>query len=89
MYPLERFLESDVNESPTIDTVVPNKFFARFFPGWSFIVMVTSFFGHLFYGKARVAQGRAKIRRARAEILPRNPEAVVCPQCYEVLERLI
>ncbi len=87
MMPLARFFETDVNESPTIDTVLPNKFFARFFPGWSLIVMITSFFGHLFYGKARVAKGRAKVKRARENILPRSPNAAICPNCYEVLER--
>lgn len=87
MMPLAQFLESDVNESPTIDTINPNKFFARFFPGWSLIVFVGSFFGNLFYGKARVAKGRAKVRYARQHILPRSPNAAICPNCYETLER--
>lgn len=88
MMPLARFMESDVNESPTVDSFVPNKFGARFFPGWSLFFMVTTWFGSLFWGKAKVAKGRAKVRKAREDILPRSPNSAICPNCYETLERM-
>ena len=88
MFPLARFYESDVNESPTIDSFVPGRAIARFFPGMSLVLMLTTWIGALLFGKARVAKGRAKVARARAEILPRSPNAVICPNCFEVLERL-
>ncbi len=88
MYPLVRFFESDVNENPTIDSFVPGRAVARFFPGMSFVLMVTTWVGSLLYGKARVAKGRAKVAAARRDVLPRSPNAVICPNCFEVLERL-
>ena len=88
MLPLVRFFESDVNEKPTIDSFVPGRAIARFFPGMSLVLMVTTWVSALLFGKARVAKGRAKVARARAEILPRSPNAVICPNCYEVLERM-
>lgn len=87
MMPLARFLESDVNESPTIDSFVPGRPMARFFPGVSLFIMATSWFGNLFWGQAKVARSRAKVRAARENILPRSPNAAICPNCYEVLER--
>lgn len=87
MMPLARFFETDVNESPTVDAIMPNKFGARFFPGLSLFLMISSWLGNLFYGKAKVAKGRAKVRKAREEILPRAPNSAICPNCYEVLER--
>ncbi len=41
-----------------------------------------------FVGWMEKGKNARKIRRARAEILPRNPNALICPSCYEVLERL-
>lgn len=87
MMPLARFSESDVNEAPTIDSFVPNRGFARFMPGASLFLMLASWFGSLFFGKAKVARGRAKVRHARETILPRSPNAAICPNCYEALER--
>ena len=88
MYPLERFYEDDVNESATVDSFTPNRAAASFFPGWSLILMVTTWLGSVAFGKAKVAKGKAKVRQARAEILPRSPTSLICPNCYEVLERL-
>lgn len=88
MFPLVRFFESDVHEKPTIDSFTPTRPFARLFPGMSFVLMVTTWVGSLLYGKARVAKGRAKVAAARKDILPRSPNAVICPNCFEVLERL-
>ncbi len=88
MFPLVRFYETDVNESPTADAIMPNKMGARLFPGLSFAIMMISWIGGMTWDKGRVARGRLKVRRARAEILPRCPQAVICPNCYEVLERL-
>ncbi len=88
MFPLVRFYESDVNENPTADAIMPNKMGARLFPGLSFVIMMVSWIGNLTWDKGRVARGRAKVRKARAEVLPRSPQAVICPNCYEVLERL-
>lgn len=87
MMPLDRFLESDVNENPTVDSFVPDRAAARFLPGASLVLMFTTWLGNLFYGKAKVAKGRAKVRKAREEILPRSPNSVICPNCYETLER--
>lgn len=88
MFPLVRFLESDVNENPTADAIMPNKMGARLFPGLSFAIMMISWIGGITWDKNRVARGRIKVRKARAEVLPRSPQAVICPNCYEVLERM-
>ena len=88
MFPLVRFFESDVNENPTADAIMPNKMGARLFPGLSFVVMMVSWIGNLTWDKNRVMRGRLKVRKARTEVLPHNPQAVICPNCYEVLERL-
>ncbi len=87
MFPLVRFFETDVNENPTADAIMPNKMGARLFPGISFAIMMISWIGSMTWDKNRVARGRSKVRKARAEVLPRCPQAVICPQCYEVLER--
>ncbi len=50
--------------------------------------MISTWLGALIWGRAKVERGRAKVRRAREEILPRSPNAVICPNCFEVLERL-
>ena len=88
MFPLVRFFESDVNENPTADAIMPSKMGARLFPGLSFAIMMISWIGGITWDKNRVARGRIKVRRARAEVLPHNPQAVICPNCYEVLERI-
>ena len=88
MFALARFYETDVNENPTADAIMPNKWGARFFPGLSFAIMMVSWIANLTWDKGRVARGRAKVRKARAEVLPHNPQAVICPNCYEVLERI-
>ncbi len=88
MYPLIRFHEDDVNESPTVDSFVPNRAAAQFFPGWSLILMLTTWMGSLLFGKAKLANARAKIKKAREEVLPRSPDSVICPNCYEVVERM-
>ena len=87
MMPLANFHETDVNESATVDAIAPSRYGAFFFPGLSLIVMMTSWFTNLFYGKAKVAQGKAKVKKAREEILPRSPNSAICANCYEVLER--
>ena len=87
MFPLVRYFETDVNENPTADAIMPNKMGARLFPGISFAIMMISWIGGLTWDKNRVARGRLKVRKARAEVLPRCPQAVICPHCYEVLER--
>ena len=88
MYPLVRFYEDDVNETPYIDSFVPNRGCATIFPGTSLFFAFASWFGKLMFGKAKVAQGKAKVRKAREEILPRSPSSLICPNCYEVLERM-
>lgn len=88
MFPLVRFYESDVNENPTADAIMHSKMGARLFPGLSFAIMMVSWIGNLTWDRGRVARGCAKVRRARAEVLPHNPQAVICPNCYEVLERM-
>ena len=87
MFPLVRFHETDVNENPTADAVMPNKLGAQMFPGISFVIMMITWLGGMSWDKGRVARGRAKVRKAREEILPRCPQAVICPRCQEVLER--
>ncbi len=88
MFPLARFFESDVNDTPTVDSFMPSRGIARFFPGLSLFLMISTWLGALIWGRAKVERGRAKVRRAREEILPRSPNAVICPNCFEVLERL-
>ena len=88
MFPLVRFYETDVHDNPTADAIMPNKMGARLFPGISFAIMMISWIGGLTWDKNRVARGRIKVRKARAEVLPHNPQAVICPNCYEVLERI-
>ena len=88
MFPLVRFFETDVHDNPTADAIMPNKMGARLFPGISFAIMMISWIGGMTWDKGRVTRGRLKVRKARAEILPRSPQAVICPECYEVLERL-
>ena len=88
MFPLVRFFEDDVNESPYVETVVPHGCFLRLFPGTSIVFMLFIWLGGLLFGKAKVAKGRAKVRKARAEILPRSPNSLICPNCHEVLERM-
>ncbi len=88
MMPLARFLESDVNISPTVDSFQsPHRGFSLVFPGTTVFLMLVTWLGNLFYGEARLNRNRAKVRKARAEILPRSPNAAICPNCYEVLER--
>ncbi len=77
MFPLVRFHESDVHDNPTADAIMPTRLGAMMFPGASFILMMVSWIGNLTWDKGRVTRGRAKVRKARAEILPRCPQAVV------------
>jgi len=88
MMPLSRFLESDVNVSPSIDASVAPIGIARLIPFWSLIYTLGTWAGNLFFGQAKVAAGRAKVRKAREEILPRSLNSVICPNCYETLERM-
>ena len=87
MFPLVRFYETDVNENPTADAVMPNRLGAQMFPGVSLVIMLVTWLGGMTWDKGRVARGRAKVRKAREEILPHCPQAVICPHCQEVLER--
>jgi hypothetical protein len=90
MMPLDRFLESDVNEYPIVEASVAPGGLARMFPFWSIMYTLVTWLGNLLFGlgRARLKRGRAKVRYARAEILPRSPNSVICPNCYEVLERM-
>jgi hypothetical protein len=88
MYPLKRFYEDDVHDNPMSTGNSVHKVIARFFPLWSLVYMVGTTLGSVIYGKARQAKGRAKVRAARETILPRSPESLICPNCYEVLERI-
>lgn len=88
MMPLDRFLESDVNSSPTVDSYQnDNRTAGLMFPGTILALMFWSWLGNLLWGEAKAAKGRAKVRKAREVILPRSPNAVICPGCYETLER--
>ena len=88
MFPLVRFYETDVNDNPTAGAVMPTRAGAMFFPGLSFAIMMISWIGGLTWDKGRVTRGRAKVKKAREEILPRSPQSVICPKCWEVLERM-
>ena len=88
MMPLARFLESDVNTSPTVDSYQnTNRTAGLMFPGTIIFLTLSTWLGNLGWGGAKLAQGRAKVRQARENILPRSPNAAICPNCYEVLER--
>lgn len=87
MFPLVRYYETDVNENPTADAIMPNRVGAMMFPGISLVLLLTSWMGSMAWDKNKVAKGRAKVKKARAEVLPRCPQAVICPRCQEVLER--
>ena len=87
MYPLARFFEDDVNESATVDHYETSRY------SWvparlQFMLMIASWFWNLFFGKAKVAKGKTKVRAARETVLPRSPNSLICPNCYEVLERI-
>ena len=88
MFSLAQFHEADVRGNPTAEATVPSREDAWFAPGWSALVITVSWLANLTWDKGRVERGRAKVRKARAETLPRCPQAVICPNCYEVLERM-
>ena len=68
MFPLARFYETDVNENPTADAVMPTRTGAMFFPGLSLVIMMVSWIANLTWDKGRVERGRARVRKARAEV---------------------
>jgi len=88
MMPLARFLESDVNASPTVDSFQStNRSLGLMIPGTIVFLMLSSWLSNLFLGEAKLVKARAKVKKARENILPRSPNAAICPNCYEVLER--
>jgi hypothetical protein len=88
MLPLKRFFEDDVHDNPSASGQGVNRGFAAAAPGCSFFFMAGTTLWAIFFGKARQARGRAKVREARELILPRSPESLICPNCFEVLERM-
>jgi hypothetical protein len=87
LFALANYLETDVNDKPTTDYYVPDSHWSHTFPLGVLIIQMSTAIGNLLWGKAKVAKGRAKVRRARAEVLPRSPKSLICPHCYEVLEK--
>lgn len=88
MMPLAGFLESDVNASPTVASYrSTNRTLGLMIPGTIVFLMLSSWLSNLVMGEAKLVKARAKVRAARENILPRSPNAAICPHCYEVLER--
>jgi hypothetical protein len=82
MYALANFHEDDINDSPAHDGWGE--------PSWFHSINWLYYFGwlvNIFRGAAGVQNKRAKLRKLRAEVLPRAPKTLVCPQCFEVIER--
>ena len=77
MYLLKNFVESDINASPTSEG-----FGARI----NLLHIITALI-NAGRGAASVDAKRAKLRKLRAETLPRAPNTLVCPNCMEAVER--
>lgn len=82
MYELSNFHEDDINDAPSHDGWGE--------PTWFHSINWLYYFGwlvNMFGGAASVQKKRAKLRKLRAEVLPRAPKTLVCPKCFEVIER--
>jgi hypothetical protein len=82
MYALKNYTEDDINDQPSHDGWGS--------PSWGFSINWLYLVGWLFNmgrGAASVESKRAKLRKLRTEVLPRAPETLVCPQCFEIIER--
>lgn len=82
MYDLSNYYEEDINGSPVQEGWGS--------PSWFFEVNWFYYLGWLvntLRGSAGVASRRAKLRRIRKEVLPRAPKSIICPNCFEVIER--
>ena len=89
MYPLERFTEDDVNESATVagsgTEGYSNPLNRFFFSLW--VLNLLRWLFSLLGDKAKVSRKRQRVRELRAEVLPRAPNSLICPNCLEFLER--
>jgi len=84
--PLATFNEADISSGPTVDSYVPSGTTALLSPLWSLFAMFFSWFGKVAFEAAKVKKAQLKVRSAKAEVLSRNPNALICPRCYDVLE---
>ena len=83
MYDLANFHEDDVNDSPSQEGWGSPSWYGGginwfYFIGW--LVNISR-------SAHSVESRRAKLRKLREEVLPRAPKTIVCPQCFEVIER--
>ena len=85
--PLAKFDISRVKTGPTVDSYTPtNRTWGLLAPEAVLTRILVSWAGVLFWDAWKVRRKRAKIARAQREILPRNPDALVCGACGETLE---
>lgn len=83
MYQLSNFQEDDINDTPSHDGWGS--------PTWFHSINWLYFIGWLVNigrGAATVEVKRAKLRKLRAEVLPRAKNTLVCPKCFEYIERV-
>ncbi len=83
MYDLANYHEDDINDSPSHDGWGS--------PSWGYHfaspVYLIGWLVNVFRGTASVEVKRAKLRKLREEVLPRAPKTIVCPKCFDVIER--
>lgn len=82
MYALKNYHEDDINDAPQHEGWGS--------PTWGLSINWLYFLGwlnNIGRGAASVESKRAKLRKLRAEVLPRAPETIVCPQCFTTIER--
>lgn len=82
MYDLANFHEDDVNESPVQEGWGS--------PSWFYSINWFYYLGwliNIFRSSGSVAAKRAKLRKIRKDVLPRAPKSIICPKCFEVIER--
>ena len=72
LFELAHFAPGDVSEKPTTDAVVMERPYSLLAPLLALEVLIFSALGNFFQDQIRVARGRSKVRRARAEVLPRR-----------------
>jgi hypothetical protein len=84
--PLSKFSPEDINSSATVDSYVPSSGVSLLFPLFSLFAIVVSWFGKVALDETKTRNARAKVIRAHQEVLPRSPNSLICPRCYDVLE---
>ncbi len=84
--PLAKFRVEDINSSATVDSYTPSAGAALLLPFLSLFAMMLSWFGKVAIDEAKTKNARSKVMRAQQEMLPRSPNSLICPRCYDILE---